>query len=284
METDRLKYFCVIAESGSLTAASHILNVSHSGLSKAMSVLQAELQVQLFRPLGRGLELTEAGRRIYSKSKSLLESFDQLKQVESVASQNIIRVGMAEVFALGCAGPLASILKENGFQSDFYECDSGDGEVQLMEGKLDFTIGFVPFPHPELEYLKIRRIPMGVYTADAAFLKKPFSEIPFVVPNYEMKSNPLSIKSRDGWPSEVPRHIQFGANSLSLAMRLVEQRLAAVFMPAFLGQQYRLYEIDVKKSILQKAERDIFIVKKKNIEESKAMKLAAKVIRQIATV
>jgi len=64
METDRLKYFCVIVDTGSLTKAAEVLGVSHSGLSKAMSVLQGELGFKILVPKGRGLELTEKGREL----------------------------------------------------------------------------------------------------------------------------------------------------------------------------------------------------------------------------
>jgi DNA-binding transcriptional LysR family regulator len=52
--------------------------VSHSGLSKAMSVLQDELGFKLLSPRGRGLELTEKGKSIYEKSRQILEMVSSL--------------------------------------------------------------------------------------------------------------------------------------------------------------------------------------------------------------
>lgn len=279
METDRLRYFCAIAEAGSLSAAAEILNVSHSGLSKAMSVLQSELDMQLFRPLGRGLELTELGQEVYIKSKLVLEQLEILKKPQGKKfSDHVVRLGMAEVISLAFAGSLAAAFGEQGLNGDFYELDSGESEVRVLNGQIDFGLTFVPFPHPELEHLKIKKIEMGVFCQQPAFIKKPLESIPFVVPNHEMKDNPLSIKSRDGWPSQIKRHVQYGASSLSLALQIVDQGLAAVFMPKFLGEQ-RYLEIETKKSLFHGSERDIFIVKKKNRDESRAMKLAAKVLR-----
>ncbi|MGZ3724518.1 MAG: LysR family transcriptional regulator [Pseudobdellovibrio sp.] len=278
METDRLRYFCIIAETGSMTSAAQLLNVSHSGLSKAMSVLQNELNMQLLRPLGRGLELTPAGQEVYAKSKKLLEQIEQLKQSQNLSTSNKIRVGMSEVIGLGIAQDLALTFKEHHFLSDFYELDSGETETRILNGDLDFAIGFIPFPHKELEYLKIKKMSLGVYCKQPDFLKMKIEKIPFVVPNHEIKNNPLSIKSRDSWPADVPRNIQFGASSLSLALKIVDAGLAAIYMPSFLGHG-RYQEIEVGKAVSQNSERDIFLVKKKNIEETKTMKLAAKVIR-----
>ena len=277
METDRLRYFCMIAETGSMTSAAQLLNVSHSGLSKAMSVLQNELNLQLLRPLGRGLELTPAGQEIYLKSKKLLEQLEQLKQNASLSRSNSVRVGMSEVLGLGIAQDLARAFKENNLLSDFYELDSGETENRILEGELDFAVGFIPFPHKELEYLKIKKMNLGVFCKQPDFLKLKIEKIPFVVPNHEIKNNPLSIKSRDSWPADIQRNIQFGASSLSLALKIVDAGLAAIYMPCFLGHGYQ--QIEVSKAVSQNTERDIFLVKKKNVEETKAMKLTAKVIR-----
>ena len=277
METDRLRYFCAIAETGSLTAAAQILNVSHSGLSKAMSVLQDELKQQLFRPLGRGLELTEAGHQVYKKSKLLLEGFEQLKKMRPPQETNLIKVGMAEIFSLHIAGHLAKSFSEAGLGSDLYELDSGEAETMILSDRLDFAITFIPFPHPELEYLKIKTVSMGIFCKNPKFSKMPLSEVPFVVPNHAVDNNPLSLKSRDGWPFEVQRNTLYGASSLSLALQIVNQGLAAVFMPKFLNSNYT--EIETKKIRSNNSDRDLFIVKRKIKEESKAMKMAAKIIR-----
>lgn len=279
METERLRYFCVIAETGSLTAAAEILNISHSGLSKAMTALQQELSLQLLRPLGRGLELTEEGERVYRQSQELLQSLESLKNQKPKLLKKHIRIGLAEVFVLALAGKIVQAIKELEAQIDLYEFDSGEAEVRVLEGDLDFAVSFIPFPHPELEYLKIKKISMGVFFKNPEFKKLNLSQLPFVVPNSEIKNNPLSIKSRDGWPAELPRQSIFGASSLAMALQIVEAGEAVVFMPQFLGLDW-LQEFEVKKSLFVDCDRDIFIVKKKNREESKAMKLVAKVIRQ----
>ena len=192
METDRLRYFCAIAETGSLTAASGILNVSHSGLSKAMAVLQTELKQQLFRPLGRGLELTDAGRDIYQNAKEIIRQIDNLKKLKPLHEGSVIRIGMAEIFVLILAGPLAAELKTAGLTADFYELDSGDAEAMVRDGRMDFALTFVPFPQSDLEYLKIKTVTMGIFGKNSKFQQMPLEQIPFVVPNHALTQNPLS--------------------------------------------------------------------------------------------
>ena len=55
MNLDRLRYFCVIAETGSLRRAAEILRLSPAALSKALHVLEKEVGCPLTLPAGRGL-------------------------------------------------------------------------------------------------------------------------------------------------------------------------------------------------------------------------------------
>ena len=286
METDRLRYFCLIAESGSLTKAAEILGISHSGLSKAMASLQEELGDQILRPHGRGLEITEAGKVFYQKSKEILDLVERLKDQDELKKKLFLRIGLAEIFSISIANAIA---KEIPQEIDFYEMDSGEAEVQILEGSVDFALSFVPFPHQDLEYLKIKKSHMGVFHLNPNFDKCPLEELPFVVPNVEIKNNPLSIKSRDGWPVGIKRKIAFGSNTLSMALEIAESGNAVIFIPQFSIRQLNLrripnaqwIEYEIKKSDFQNAARDIYLIKRKNVEESKEMKVVAKVVRKL---
>lgn len=286
METDRLRYFCLIAESGSLTKAAEILNISHSGLSKAMTTLQEELGTQILRPQGRGLEVTEAGKLLYQKSKDILQLVDNIRDQKLSAKKSFLRIGLAEIFSISIAGLIARELSQN---VDFYDTDSGEVEVKILAGELDFALVFVPFPHEELEYLKIKKSEMGVFYTNPNFATLALEEIPFVVPNIEIKNNPLSIKSRDGWPSDIQRKIAFGSNTLAMALQITDAGNSACFIPRFVAKQLnidrlanmQLQEYQVKKSEFRSATRDIYLVKKKTAEESKEMKIVSKIVRKI---
>ena len=63
MELLQLKYFCSIAEHGSVTAAARALYVSQPALSRSLATLEAELGIRLFDREGRTLHLNAAGTR-----------------------------------------------------------------------------------------------------------------------------------------------------------------------------------------------------------------------------
>ncbi|MGZ3807330.1 MAG: LysR family transcriptional regulator [Bacteriovorax sp.] len=285
METDRLRYFCSIAEFESMTKAAEVLNVSHSGLSKAMSILQQETSLQLFRPAGRGIELTKQGREFYLKAKKILELVKDLSMENSFSSKDLVRIGLPEIFALSISGVLAA---ELGNQVHFFEHDSGQTEVQILNADVDFSITCVPYPHKELEYLKIKRIQMGAFATNRDLLKLPLAELNFVVPSHTMRDNPLSIKYKDGWPTSVDRNCPFAAGSLASALSIVDTGLACIFIPQFIATAFnrmrlndrQLLQIDLDARILKESVRDVFLVKRKGEPETRAMKIAAKVVRQ----
>ena len=79
MDLRQLSSFVGIAETGSLTRASTRVWLSQSALSRQMQELEEELGVVLFERQARGVQLTEAGRYVFEKSRALLKDAAELK-------------------------------------------------------------------------------------------------------------------------------------------------------------------------------------------------------------
>ena len=80
MDWDKLKIFYAVAEAGSFTNATTVLNISQSAISRQIQSLEQELKVQLFERHARGLTLTENGEYVY---KTAHEVISKLKEVET---------------------------------------------------------------------------------------------------------------------------------------------------------------------------------------------------------
>ena len=80
MDWDKLKIFYAVAEAGSFTNATAILNISQSAISRQIQSLEQDLKVQLFERHARGLTLTENGEYVY---KTAHEVISKLKEVET---------------------------------------------------------------------------------------------------------------------------------------------------------------------------------------------------------
>ncbi len=283
MDTYRLRYFVAVAETGSLSKGAQLMGISHGGLSKAISTLEAEIGVILFRPQGRGLVITPEGKWFYQKAKAILEIADEVLRGRK-NEQSSLRLGVSEVIAMTCSGSLAAELE---VPMVIHETDVSEVEGKIMGDEIDFGISFIPSPKPELEYLKIGNIWFNSYArADLLNRANPGS-LPFVVPTSSFPSNPQGYSNRDGWPQGIPREPYFSVSSFAIALNLLKAGRACIYMPDFIANQenlrlFGLLRIEIVKP-LKSAEsfRSIFLVKRQSVEESKEMKRVAKIIRRI---
>ncbi|MBX9767908.1 MAG: LysR family transcriptional regulator [Bdellovibrionales bacterium] len=288
METDRLRAFRTIVDCGSLTRAAEILNISHSGLSKAMSALRQEVGFEIFRPQGRGIEITERGRDLYNKSQKILEMIEALKEDKELTEKDILKIGIPEVLGFALVGKAILEFKDGISLEEF---DSGAIEARVLDGRLDFGFTFVPFPHPDLNHLKFARCQLATFVRKGAFKGMSLEQIPFVIPSQEMEDNPLSLKIRDGWKETVGRKTSFRTNDLGFAVEMAKAGGCAIYLPIFLANHLNKsglekshlepWENEDSKSLGQKTFRDIFLVKKKSIDETREMKVLMKLVRQM---
>ncbi len=94
-----LHYFWMVAKSGSIAGASKHLHLTPQSISGQLGELEDRLGVELFRRVGRGLELTETGRRIFSYADEIFALGNELLEValdQTVRKSLPFRVGIAD--------------------------------------------------------------------------------------------------------------------------------------------------------------------------------------------
>jgi len=94
-----LRYFWAVARSGSIARASEQLHVTPQSISGQLTELQAALGATLFRRAGRGLEITEPGRRILSYADEIFALGDELMEVardQAARKTTPFRIGVAD--------------------------------------------------------------------------------------------------------------------------------------------------------------------------------------------
>ena len=94
-----LRYFWMVAKSGSIARASAQLYVTPQSISGQLSELEGALGAKLFRRAGRGLEMTDVGRRILSYAEEIFTLGDELLEVardQNVAAALPFRIGVAD--------------------------------------------------------------------------------------------------------------------------------------------------------------------------------------------
>ena len=70
----QFRYFVAVAESGSVAAASRMLSIAQSALTKSLLELEAELGSNLFARSSRGMTLTPQGHRFLASARKVLGS------------------------------------------------------------------------------------------------------------------------------------------------------------------------------------------------------------------
>jgi DNA-binding transcriptional LysR family regulator len=72
MTLEQLRIFIAVAERQHVTRAAEALNLAQSAASAAIAALEARHGTRLFHRVGRGIELTEAGRIFLDEAKAVL--------------------------------------------------------------------------------------------------------------------------------------------------------------------------------------------------------------------
>jgi LysR family nitrogen assimilation transcriptional regulator len=73
MNLKQLEYFVQVAELGSFSKAAVVLDIAQPALSRQVRSLETELHQQLFLRNGRGVALTDAGKRLFDHSVAVLQ-------------------------------------------------------------------------------------------------------------------------------------------------------------------------------------------------------------------
>ena len=78
MQLDHLFYFVMLADAGSFYGAARKTYLSHQGLNRAVSALEAELGVKLLERSSRGVRLSTRGEIFYDYAKTALAHYDTM--------------------------------------------------------------------------------------------------------------------------------------------------------------------------------------------------------------
>lgn len=159
---DYYRVFYYVARCGSFTRAAQALLSNQPNVSKAIRNLENQLGCALFARSHRGVQLTEAGERLYVHVRI---AFDQLSQAEQElrldASGGVINIGASET---ALHGALLPVLKR--FQAGHPQvrcCIRNDTNQQttqaLLDGEADIALVTSPVSLPG----SVRRTSLGSF-------------------------------------------------------------------------------------------------------------------------
>jgi LysR family nitrogen assimilation transcriptional regulator len=140
-----LEYFLRVAEAGSFSQAAILLGKPQPALSKHVRDLENELHTPLLYRNGRGVVLTEAGRRLSIRARSILQQIAEARtEAQAFAGGGLTEatLGMPPSVARIIAAPLAGRLyaAHPGMRLRLLDAFNGYLLEMLSAGRLDAAI------------------------------------------------------------------------------------------------------------------------------------------------
>ena len=145
MTLAQLKYFTVICDQGSVSAAAHTLFLSQPSLSAAVAELEEEFGVPLFHRHRRGMTLTDEGAKLYQLARQLLEQAEHTQRFMNELGQGrpVLRLGVPPMIGslllpvlyrdfIPCAGQPTLVITEGGRQELLSALEDGQLDMALI--------------------------------------------------------------------------------------------------------------------------------------------------------
>lgn len=115
MNIQQLRYVVATVEAGSMTAAAAALFVAQPALSRAVRLLERELEITLFARAGRGVVPTADGERFVVRARRVLRSLDALRDMGSTASaEPRLVIAATPTLQASLALPVLEALRDQG--------------------------------------------------------------------------------------------------------------------------------------------------------------------------
>lgn len=202
MDILQMRYILAIAESDSMTQAAERVHVSQSALSLSYRRLEDELGLQLFRKVGRRLELTEAGEYFCAKAAEILKMTNELEssmaQLKSADDIHLLFGSEAGDYTTE-AYKLYSILFPE-IQVHEFRKNTVDTLGQLHDRTTPFAVTYMDCSDHQLESELLLEEPMYALVS----IKSPLANYP-VLQMAQLDRQPLITQHGDYTVSRVMR-------------------------------------------------------------------------------
>lgn len=156
MDLKQLEYFVRVAELGSFTRASIVLDIAQPALSRQIRLLEVELRQNLLIRNGRGVTLTEAGKVLLEHSRGILHQVErareELGRVRGALSGRVA-VGLPPSLAKLLTVPLTRAFRERLPEASLCirEGLSVTMQESLVSGRLDIALIYNATSSPDIE-------------------------------------------------------------------------------------------------------------------------------------
>lgn len=234
MEIRQLKYFLAVADQRSFVNAANVLFLSRQAISKAISQLEEEMQVELFMRESNGAFLTPAGVLFYDRVRGVVREFEQIQQeMREYGSRYHQRLRLA--FSVGTLPLFEQRLQhfsqtQRNADVDYSEYPHMQCRSLILEHQVDAVVSEQRMDDPTLESAILVRSRMGLLLC----AEHPLAELE-EIPLPALSDVALAVHSESEWQPGV--EIRYTGYDYSRLVRLTEEGRCVLLLPRLLAQR-----------------------------------------------
>ena len=235
MDIANLRAFASVAERGSFSGAAAQLHLTQPAVSKRIAVLEAELGVSLFDRLGRGTELTEAGRALLARIPDVEQSLQRAAQAVRDLDTEVggaLRIATSHHIGLHRLPPVLSAFQRRypAVSLDIEFVDSEQAYERLRSGDIELAVvtlapGDVSRLHSEALWTDRLRVMVAPDHVLASRRRVSLAEL---------AAHPALLPGLDTFTGQIVRR-HFTAAGLALEQRMATNYLETLRMMASVG-------------------------------------------------
>jgi DNA-binding transcriptional LysR family regulator len=195
MDTQLLRTFIAVAETGSFSIAGEQLHLTQPAISKRVSTLEDQLQARLFDRIGRTVTLTESGAKLLARANPIIQEIEDTEQaIRNLSGLVTGRLSLATSHHIGLhrLPPVLSAFSTRypNVKLDIEFMDSEKAHDAVLHGDIELAIAtLAPECDPHLTAREVWPDPL----------------LFVVAPDHELtRSNPISLETLSHYPVILP--------------------------------------------------------------------------------
>lgn len=236
MDTQNLRAFLLVAESGSFSQAAEKLHLTQPAVSKRVAILEDQLGAELFDRIGRNISLTEAGQALLPHAKRVQQELGAAERaVRDLAGEvaGQLRLATSHHIGLHRLPPILSSFSRDfpEVQIDIDFMDSEQAYELIMQGKAELAIvTLAPVEEPSVISIPIWRDPLDFMIASDHELLAQTN-----APDLQaMSKHPAILPGLNTYTGQIIKRL-FDEQKLELQVSLATNYLETIRMMASVG-------------------------------------------------
>lgn len=263
MDTQNLKAFLLVAETGSFSTAAEKLHLTQPAVSKRVAALEAQLNAMLFDRIGKSVSLTEAGRALLPHAQAISRDIENAQRSISELSGVIAgKLSLATSHHIGLHR-LPDVLRQfsNTYpqvELDIEFMDSEKAYELIMRGKVELAVvTLAPVIDSSFHAASIWPDPLHIAIADSHPLAnhqtvelQQLSEYPAILPDLNTYTGRI-VKGLFQ-QHQLNLNISMSTNYLETIKMMVAIGLGWSILPAAMLEEAPLLSIPLQEIQLER--------------------------------